>query len=293
MAVKNPKIRKVTDKNFYQLGELLIVNIRKFGGSAQISDEQAEERFKEDRDVLRGVQDLLLPADKDALSALDTIKSEVLGYIARNSVPHDLPCFYFIYKEDKGEINTYLTRKLEETKELVEFFVDRWPEIEKAYAKAKPKLYRADKYPSKAMLRSRFRFDWKWKEIMPADSGSDDLKQEIQTMKNYVLASMKKTIAERMDVLAKSCTNGNVSQATLDSIDNQIFDKYDRLFAGFIDSADFASAIADIKDYLEGTDAEMLRSDEDFKTMVAAKAKEVAKTISKVKEPKDDRALLI
>ena len=77
------------------------------------------------------------------------------------------------------------------------------------------------------------------------------------------------------------------------TIDNQIFEKYEQVFTGLIKNEEVKNAISDIKEYLDGTDAEMLRSDEEFKAMVAAKAQEVAKTISKVKEAKDDRQLII
>jgi len=47
-----------------------------------------------------------------------------------------------------------------------------------------------------------------------------------------------------------------------------------------------------LQEYLDGTDAEMLRSDDTFRDMVEKKAKEVAATVQKVKEEKDDRALI-
>ncbi len=292
MSRQNPKVRAVDEKNFYELGELLVINIRKFGGSAQITDALAEERFKEDADVLRGVQDLLLPEHRDALKALDTIKNETHSYIGRNSVPHPLPSFYFIMKGEKKSMVEYITRKENEYKELAQFFADNWEGYEKEYKKKKPNLYRPEKYPKKVEILSRFIFDAKWYEITPSDPNGDELRRDIDEMKRYVLATMKKTIIDRMDVLVKSCTDGKVSQATLDSIESNIFSKYDRLFAGFIDSTDMKKAVSDMKEYLEGTDAEMLRTDEVFKEMIADKAKQVSKTVEKIKVDKGDRQLL-
>jgi disulfide oxidoreductase YuzD len=292
MARANPKQKEITDKNFFETGSLLWVNIRKFGGSAQLTDTEAEKRFKEDRDVLRGVQDLLLPEDRDTLQALNTIKSEAHGYVDRRSMPHPLPCFNFIRSWQKEDIEAKLLRKQEEYAEFAQNFTDRWPEIEKAYAKAKPKLYRPEKYPSKAMVRSRFVFEWKWVDDLNY-SNDDEMKKDLKWMQNYATQALKKSLVERMEVLAASCTNGKVSQATLDSIDNQIFEKYEQVFAGLVSNVDIKTAISDIKEYLEGTDAEMLRSDDSFKEMIAIKAKEIAKTVSKVKEAKDDRSLLI
>ncbi len=222
MARANPKQREVTDrKSFFETGSLLWVNIRKFGGSAQLTDAESEKRFKEDRDVLKGVQDLLLPEDRDTLSALSTIKSEAHGFVNRKSVPHPLPCFNFIRNWQKQDVEDKLNRKQEEYKEFAQNFSDRWPEIEKAYAKAKPKLYRPEKYPSKAAVQSRFVFEWRWVDDLQY-SNDDEMKRDIKWMQNYATMALKKSLIERMEVLAKSCTNGKVSQATLDSIDNQI-----------------------------------------------------------------------
>ena len=285
---QNPKqIGAITDKNFYQLGSLLHVNIRKFGGTSQMSGKEEMERFKEDRDVLRGIQTLLLPEDRDNLRALEQIRNEVHSFIDRNSIPHELPAFAFIYNTDKKRVEEYLVKARERYIELAQFFADRWEDIEKAYAKAKPKLYRPEKYPSKYEILRRFEFSWKFCEVQ-----SGELDQEIARMKAMVLKATKKSLIERLDVLVKGCVDGKVSQATLDSIQNNIFDKYDRLFAGFIDNVDIQEAIADLKEYLEGADAEMLRSDDVYSDMVASKAKEVAKSVKNIKDDKGGRQLL-
>lgn len=292
MTARATKQTVITDKNFYQVGELLILDIRKFGGTTQLTEDQLDERFGEDKDVLRGIQDLLLPADQDYLRALQVIRNEVHSYIYRNSIPSDIPLFYFIRKSMKQSVEEYLEGAKERFKELAVEFADRWDEIEKRFAKEKPNLYRPDKYPTKASLLSRFVFNWKFKQINPADETSDELKLEVNRMKQWVLRAMKKTISERMEVLAKSCSDGKINTATLNSINTQIFEKYETLFAGFIDSTDMKQAIGDLQEYLDGTDAEMLREDDSFRKMVEDKAREVASTIEKIKEAKDDRALI-
>ena len=290
MARANPKVRGtlVDERNFWQTGELLIVNIRKFGGTTAMSDQEMDARFAEDKDVLKGMQELLLPEHKDLLWAYQQIKNEVHGWVGRNSLPHPLPCFYFIRSDRKEEMEEYLQRARERAREVAQEFADKFEEAEKAYAKAKPKLYRPEKYPRKADLLSRFEFSWKWvKELNYG--GNDGLKEDIEWMKGYALLALKKSIVDRMEALGKD----SITQATLDSIQNQIFDKYDRLFNGFIDNVNISEAIKDLKEYLEGTDAEMLRSSDDFKAMINAKAKEIAKSVQAIKPDKGaDRALL-
>jgi hypothetical protein len=282
----------ITDSNFYKVGELLILDIHKFGGTTQLTESQVDERFGEDKDVLKGIQDLLLPEDRNLLDALQQIKNEVFGYVYRSSVPSDIPQFHWIRKTDKAAMIDYLNGAKQRFKEVAEEFGEKWAAIETRFAETKPNLYRPEKYPSKADLLSRFVFIWKWKEIMPSEDGSEELKSEIGRMKNWVLRALKKAIADRMEVLAKSCADGKVNQATLKSIDSQIFERVDTVFNGFIDSSKVREAIGDLQEYLDGTDAEMLRADDDFRQMIEKKAKEVASTVSKVKEEKDDRALI-
>jgi len=290
MAEKNRVV--ITDQNIYTIGELLILDIRKFGGQTSLSETQVDERFGEDKDVLKGIQDLLLPEDRNLLDALDRIRSEAHGYVARCSIPSDIPLFHWIRKTRKQEMEEYLEGAKERFREFAEEFAGKWAEIETRFAAKKPALYQPDKYPTKASLLSRFVFSWKWKEITPSDANSQELSQEVNRMKQWVLRAMKKTIGDRMEVLAKSCADGKVNAVTLASIDTQVFEKYRNLFDGFIDSVDIQQAIEDLQEYLDGTDAEMLRSDDTFRDMVEKKAKEVAATVQKVKEEKDDRALI-
>ena len=281
----------VTDENIYQIGELLILDIKKFGGTTQLSENQIDERFGEDKDVLKGIQDLLLPEDRNLLDALQQVRQEVYTYVGTKSLPFDIPLFHWIRKIEKQNMNDYLNQAKERFRKIAEEFTAKWGEIETRFAEKKPKLYQPDKYPTKEMILARFRFNWKWKEVMPSDDPAE-LKREVGRMKQYVLRVLKKSVVDRMEALARSCADGKINQKTLESIDNQIFSKYKTLFDGFIDSVDIQKAIEDMQAYLEGTDAEMLRSDDEFRSMVEKKAKEVMATVSKVREAKDDRALI-
>ena len=292
MAKRLNKQKVVTESNFYELGELLILDIRKFGGTTQLSETEVDERFGEDKDVLKGIQSLLLPEDQDVLKRCQQIRNEVHGAIYDRSVASDIPMFYWIRKTDKQATEEYLQGALERYREMATDFVERSADIEKRFAAAKPKLYRPDKYPNRAALASRFVFNWKFKQIMPSDGDMAELKLEIGNMKSRVLSTLKKAVADRMEVLAKSCADGKINQATLNSIDTQIFEKVGQVFNGFISSEEVWDALKDLQEYLDGTDAEMLRADDDFRTLVEKKAKEVAATVGKIKEAKDDRALV-
>jgi len=292
MSKRMTKQAVITEKNFYEFGELLILDIRKFGGTTQLSETEVNERFGEDQDVLRGIQSLLLPEDQDILKRCQQIRSEVHGEVFRRSIPSDIPLFYWVRKDEKPAVEEYLFGAQGRYKEMAEEFIRGSEEREKRFAAAKPKLYRPEKYPSRASLASRFVFSWKWKEIMPSGGNSAELRDEIERMRGWVLRALKKAIADRMEVLAKGCSEGKINQSTLNSIDTQIFDKVKTIFNGFIVDDKVQEAIGDLKEYLDGTDAEMLRADDDFRKMVEKKAKEVASTVQNVKEAKDDRALI-
>lgn len=287
MQNTNPVERKITTKNFWKKGKLLFTDIRKFGGQKQFSDELAEEKFGEDADVLKGIMDLMLPEDRDLIIAYQQIKNEFLSYLSPpRSMPHSLPVGRYILNEIKEDVEEKFKDCQKRAFEIRDLFCATWEDREKRFAKAKPKLYDPAKYPRKEDIKNRFHFNMRWVDSI--EQNEEELKEDLRQMKSYATLAIKKSTLDRMEALGRD----NITQATLDSIENQIFSKYDRLFAGFIDDVNIPEAIADLKEYLEGTDAEMLRSDDDFKAMVQQKAKEVTKKINAVKVDKGDRSLV-
>jgi hypothetical protein len=299
--VKNGSIPKeMTPEEFYSKGVLIFPKIRKWGGTAKLTEELSAELFGDDVDVLRATQDLMRKEDRDLLEAMGTIKNKALGFIYRNSIATPLENFFFIPKTkeivEDGEVkmenlievvNQGLKMYQGQYFELADEFCEKSEEIEKRFAKAKPKLYRPEKYPSKKEMRRRFMFGWSFEEIAPAKNLPPEmLKQEvenfrgfIQEMKSNTTRAFKVAVIERMQALS----NGKKSQATINSI-NSLMDKFDNLYADFIDDSMLKSMASEIKDYMKGTDAGMLRADDDFSDMVSDMAKKVVKNVKKVED---------
>lgn len=295
-------MEKITAESIYGKGCLVFLVVRKWGGSAKLQDEMVEDKFKEDKEVVSAMQRLLTKEDRVLLDLAQTIKSESFGYIARNSIPSPIPNFHFITREAIQQVDDFLKQQQRRYYELANEFSEKIEAMEQAFKVAHPNLYRPGKYPSKKQLRERFIFTWGFKVISPPDKDlgliSPDLyarevekfKAEVNQMKKDVLISFKQAIVERLGVLAEQCNGGKVNQATVESVNN-LLGKFDSLWAGFIDVQQVKGLVGDLKEYMDGTSAEMLRSDDEFRTVVGKKMTEIAKTVEAIKEPKADRFL--
>lgn len=293
---------RIDASNFYAKGVLVILEVRKWGATAKLTDEMSRQILGEDEDVIRATQDLLKKEDRDLLEAMQTLKGEAFRYLFKISVASPIPNFHFVLKEDIVTIDEYLRKIQEQYMGLAKEFCSKRDDFEKRFAAAKPKLYRPDKYPTKAAMLSRFIFQWTFKQVSPPskDMGilspelykreEQNFKREIAEMKSAVTKTFKISILERLQALEKSCTNGKTSQATINSVNN-LLEKYEKLFSGFIADVDLRKAASELNEYIEGTDAAMLRADEDFRSMIGEKAKEIAKTVQNIREPAPDRFL--
>jgi hypothetical protein len=292
----------ITAESIYSKGCLVFLVCRKWGGSAKLVDGMVEEKFQEDKEVVSAMQRLLTKEDKIMLDMMQTIKSESFGFIARNSIASPIPNFHFILRDSIQKVEEYLKEQQVRYYALADEFSGKIVAMEQAFKAAHPKLYRADKYPKAAQLRQRFIFTWGFKIISPPDKDlgliSPELlqreeakfKAEVDQMKKDVLLAFKSAIVDRLEVLSEQCAGGKPNAATVESVNNLIA-KFDSLWAGFIDAKEVKGLVNDLKEYMDGTSADMLRVDDEFRGIVGGKMKEIVKSVKAIKESKADRFL--
>jgi hypothetical protein len=97
-------------------------------------------------------------------------------------------------------------------------------------------------------------------------------------MKENTVGVICKEIKSRIDQLSDQCESGKVNQATLNGFEG-IMDKFKNVWTGFVEEKDILKIMEDLELYLDGTDASMLRYDDEFRGMVGFKANEIAKTL--------------
>ena len=70
-----------------------------------------------------------------------------------------------------------------------------------------------------------------------------------------------------------------------------MLEKFDQVYDGCVDHEALKGLIDDVRLYMDGTEASMLKADDDFRVMVGKKMKEVTSLIVNSKDPRLTRKL--
>lgn len=279
----------------FQNGYLVNLRIRKWGATTKADESTLPDDFP--KEIYKAVQDLLDSEGRELLDGLNTIKGQAHKVINENSIYHPIPGFRFL-KENQSETrlqNVY--DRIEEIKKqyfnAAQNFIQCFEDLKRKYKAKFPKDYREDKYPTAEQIQKTFKFELQifefktppetLQKISPAvyDQQMDEIKSNIKEMGDYVLKVVANELVERMSVLQEQCNGGKINSRTLSSI-NDLISKFDDLYGDFTDNKKIKEYISDMKEYMDGTDADMLRSSDDFRTMVADKAKEIVQGIQNI-----------
>lgn len=281
---------KVVSENVWREGVLVHTEFRAWGATAKLSDEQLPDELPPE--IVRAVRDLLTPEGMALLKDFNRVRNEAKGWLYRNSLPFPVQGMVFVRKSMLETTDNRLRSYCTEAEEIAEVFIAKVKELELQYAKEYPKFYDPAKYPSEAQLRSRFVFKWSFRSFQPPDSEFAVLSPEmyqrevnkfnddIKWMRNATSKLFAKAVIDRLGELKKQCEDGTVYSQTIDSV-NALIDKFDSLFTGYVDKEKLVQLMDDVKMYMEGTDAEMLRADDNFRTVVGKKMESVVDTFVK------------
>lgn len=296
------QVKEVDFKDLYLNGVLVSLQVRMWGATTKYDKERLLIK-DEDKEVVRAVQDLI--ADKSKLELLRTIKNESLGWIKRNSLPSPVREMEFLPKHKIEAADEFLQGQQKRFIEAAEDLVKVYDDLKKDFAEKHPEIYKPEKYPSKEQLRDRFEFRYTFRMFNVPDATLSAVspeiynkevkkfKDEMEEMKTLIISEVGKEFLARIDSLKKQCIDGeNISSRTITAI-NGLLEKFDDLWDGFVFDKALRETVADIREYMEGTDAEMLKVDNDFRKMVGNKMTEVASELEKIKEVKPKRALAI
>lgn len=287
MAQKRNKEAKEVTVNVWTEGVLVHAEIRAWGATAKLDDDQLPNELPVE--IVRAVRDLLTPSGMALLKDYSRVRNEVKGWLYRNSLPFPVQGMVFVRKAMLEEVDAKLKNYREQAIEIAEEFIKTAKELEAQYAKEYPKFYDAAKYPSEAQLRSRFVFRWSFRSFQPPDSEFavlspelyqrevDKFNADVTWMKDATSAMFAKAVIGRLGELQKQCEDGTVYSQTVDSV-NGLIEKFDTLFSGYVNRDKLTDLMGEVKDYMQGTDAEMLRADETFRTVVGKKMDKVVNT---------------
>lgn len=237
-------------------------------------------------DLVRATYDLL--KDKTLLEVVWDVRGEADKLIGFNSLPCPIPGLHFVPKRLIPEIN----EKLKEIKVrfwvTVDEFISDYARLVQEYAVAYPELYEPSKYLSETALRGRFYFEWTFRHfsvpdvalgVLPPELYEEEMrkfKQEMRTMADMAVSVVGQEFLAKIKVLKDQCLDplGNVNTATVNAI-HSFLDRFDRLWDGYVGHSQLKQMIAECREYMVGTDAPMLRADDDFRQLVGRKMGEI------------------
>lgn len=283
------KIKKVETGNIFADGVLVSLRTRLWGATGKIEDDGFELN-DETLDKKQVYASMELIKDTTLIDAMRQVRGQAKRFIQYNAIFFPEKGFDFIPKGRIDAVDEQLSKFQEEYLSYGETLVKKLKELEADFAKAHPKSYNPAKYPSEAQLRNTIVFQYVFRVFTTPDKElgviSPEIykkemakfKQDIEDMKIQTVRTVCKELMNRIDVLKDQCETGKVNQATMNSI-GSFMERFDQVWAGFVNETDVKKMMEDMKLYLEGTDADMLRYDDDFRQMVANKAAKIAKQL--------------
>jgi len=285
-----------TEQNVFNEGVLLYCEFRMWGGQAKLEPSKLVElgiTNQELLDQISAVRSVLTREGNDLLGQYRTVRNESKRWIYNNSVPFPVDGFVFIPKDRVERTDNYLKQRQEEAQMIVDTIVPAIKQMEADYAAKFPQLYDPAKYPTEAQLRNHFAFRWTFRVFAPPSESLmvlppsvykeevERFKQDISKMREMTLNAVGNALISRVKSLSEQCENDEVRTNTVESV-KRFLEKFDEIFAGYVDNTKLQKLIGEVKEYMDGTDADMLSADDQFRSVVGSKMKEVVEEIKTV-----------
>lgn len=292
MSIQRVKVAKdqKAEENVFANGCLVRLKTRCWGGYSRLDDSFIIDSVP--KEMVRAVADLL--ADKTKLDIVRYIRDEAKRFICMHSLPSILEGFEFIPKEKIEHVDEGLKGRQERYFEAVEDFLAVYERLQQETAEKAPALYRPEKYPSVAAMRGHFDFQWYFRVFAVPDSSSSILpasvykeemrkfKEEIQEMKEMAVSEIGQQFLKKINKLKDQCVGGKiVSTATVETL-HKFLDGFEGEWGTYFCHQELKKVINECKDYMVGTDAEMLRADDGFRDMIGNAMTDIADKFEKI-----------
>jgi len=286
------------EKSIYEKGCLIILTTRFWGATTKLTPEQLGDLPAEIINASRS----LLP-DDSKVKAVRGILAEARRFVSSNTIHFPIPNVDFINKNRIAYVDSALKSRKEWALEALDDLI-RVLETEKRKYKSKyPDLYKESNYPTESQLRDNLVFDWSFRIISPPgkdlailspemyEAQVQSFKREMKEFEDNLISVVAKEFYDRIDKLREQCIGaGDVSSATVKSIHN-VLDKFQNVYDGCLTHNSLKKMVDDIKMYMDGTDASMLKAGDDLRRMVGEKMKDVTSLIKNSKDKRLTRKL--
>jgi len=277
--------KEVKTGNIFAEGILVSLRTQLWGATGKLEDDGFE-LTDETLDKKQVYASMSLLKDTSLIEAMRQCRAEAKRIIKVNSIYFPEKGFDFIPKGRIEFVDEQLQRCRGECLGYRKELVLKLKTLEADFAKAHPKSYDPAKYPSESQLEKMIKFEYVFRVFDAPDKELgvispelykrevEKVKADIAEMKAQTAKAVCKEMMNRIDVLREQCETGNLNQATINGI-NTFLERFETVMSGFVTGKDIQKMVEDVKMYIDGTDADMLRYDDNFRQMVANKAAKI------------------
>lgn len=296
-----PKIKEFETKNVFAEGVLVSLRTRMWGATGRLESSMYEinDDTVDKKDVFATMS---LLKDVTLIDAMRQVRNKARGYIKANSIYFPDAGFDFVPKKRIAEVAEALEGFRVQFMEISDKLVDTLEALKEEFKEKHPALYDSSKYPSKESLRRSIVFKYVFRVFSTPDEElgvispqmyQEEMKkwvEDIEAMKEATANIVCKEIASRIEALKEGCETGKISQLTINGF-NRLMEKFKNLWSGFVNEKSVNDMMADIELYLEGTSADMLKFDNNFRQLVANKAAKIASQLQNEGYKTSDRGI--
>lgn len=236
--------------------------------------------------LVRANYDIL--EDKSRIDRLNSLREEAKKFVEKCSMPFPLQNCTFVRKEVVPIVEEGLEERKARFFEVLDTFLDEeYEDGKRSFQKKYPEHYHERKYPSKKAMRDRINFDWCYRVFEPPGKNSGILtpamykkelakfKDDMDRMRTMMLHEVKEQFIAKVETLRDQCLDGVPNASTLRSV-NTFLDRFESYWKGSVGTEGIQELVTECKEYLDGTDADMLRSDDEFKSVIGNAMKGIA-----------------
>lgn len=222
--------------------------------------------------------------------------------IKTRSVPFPIDGVYFVKSNTIENIIKMIEDRDKQRKELVDKAVKQYDTAIDAFAAKYPTFYERakSKYISKERFAERFYFTYQFIKISAPDKGlispeqykleMRKFKENIESMKAEVIATVYQVLSEMTARLRKQCKNDKPNQRTFNNL-SKFLNQIEETYADFIDRDDLKEVIRKTKAQVLGITAEEIRNSESAKTKFEKAIKSLANEIEALPDLQLKRAI--
>lgn len=251
--------------------------------------------------LIRANYDIL--EDKSRIDRLNFLREEAKSFVANCSKPFPLSNCHFIDKHVISIVDEGLEFRKAKFFEVLDLFLNEEYDNEKRKFQEKyPEHYQSEKYPSKRRMRDSITFEWCYRVFQPPGKNSGILTSEmykkeykkfqvdVERMNQMMLTEVKEQLISKVETLRDQCLGGTPHASTIKSV-NTFLERFEKYWNTSVGTVGIKELVTDVKKYLDGTDADMLRSDDEFRGMVGKAMKDVANDFEQIVGDRLERSL--